>query len=55
MNADEAAEYLRLPSKGALYQLINRGHLPAYRLGGRALLFSRSELDTHIRKHKVKP
>ena len=40
----EAVEYLRFPSRGALYQAIRRGQIPAHKLGARIRL-KRSELD----------
>jgi excisionase family DNA binding protein len=45
MTAAEAAAYLRLPSRKALYQAVRRGQLPAYRLGTRLLRFRRADLD----------
>lgn len=44
MTAEEAAEYLGLPTANALYQRVARGDVPVHRLG-RRLLFSREELD----------
>jgi excisionase family DNA binding protein len=48
LNADEACDYLRIPSRKALYQAIRRGQVPAHRLG-RRMRFSRSELDRLLR------
>jgi excisionase family DNA binding protein len=45
MTADEAASYLRLPSRKALYQAVRRGQVPAHRLGLRLLRFRREDLD----------
>ncbi|MBL7716356.1 MAG: helix-turn-helix domain-containing protein [Bdellovibrionales bacterium] len=44
LTSDEAAEYLRLPSVGALRVLVCRGKVPFHKLG-RALRFKRVELD----------
>jgi excisionase family DNA binding protein len=44
LDADEAAEYLRLRSVRALYDHVRRGRVPAHRLG-RLLRFHRLELD----------
>ncbi|BDG02805.1 helix-turn-helix domain-containing protein [Anaeromyxobacter oryzae] len=43
MTPTEAADYLRLPSVRALYQLVRRGRVHAQRLG-RQLRFSRKDL-----------
>jgi excisionase family DNA binding protein len=46
LNAEEAAEYLRLRNVRALYDHVRRGRVPAHRLpGGRLLRFHRLELD----------
>jgi excisionase family DNA binding protein len=55
MSSDEAAEYLRMPTTRALYDLVGRSKLPAYRLGKRSLIFARSELDEYIRSNRVMP
>ena len=44
LNAEQTAEYLSLPSKGAVYQAVRRGDIPAYRFGKR-LRFKRKDLD----------
>ena len=44
LTADEAAHYLGLRSRMALYQAVRRGQIPAHHLG-RRLRFRRSELD----------
>lgn len=44
LSADEAAAYLRLGSRKALYQRVRRGQIPAHRFG-RTLRFRRDELD----------
>ena len=48
LNADQATEYLGLPSRKALYQRVRRGQIPAHRLG-RNLRFSQAELDDAIK------
>lgn len=55
MSTDEATEYLRLSSKKNLYEYVRRGVLPAYRLGEKSLIFSKTELDDHIRTQRVTP
>lgn len=55
MSAEEAAQYLRFPSTRALYEMVSRVEIPAYRLGKRMLLFSKTELDTYIRGRQVQP
>ncbi len=44
LTADEAKDYLRFPSRDALYQAVHRGQIPARRIG-RRLRFRRAELD----------
>lgn len=44
MTAEEAAEFLRLGSRRALYDHVRRGRVKAHRLG-RLLRFHRLELD----------
>jgi excisionase family DNA binding protein len=44
LTAEEAAEYLRLPSVRALYKRVERGQVPAHRWG-RLFRFRRPELD----------
>ena len=45
LGATEAAGYLGLPSRKALYQAVRRGQVPAHRLGARRMRFRRVELD----------
>ncbi len=45
LTADEATVFLGLPSRKALYAAVERGQVPAHRLGRRRLRFSRDELD----------
>ena len=47
MTADQAAAYLGLPSRRALYMAIRRGHLPVHRLG-RRIRFNSRELDDSL-------
>ena len=51
-NADQAAEYLALPTAKAVYQAARRGEIPAYRFGKR-LRFKRDELDDLLNKGRV--
>lgn len=44
LTADEAATYLGLPSRRALYQRVRRGQVPVHGFG-RSLRFHKSELD----------
>ena len=48
LTADEAKEYLRFPTRDALYHAVHRGQVPAHRIG-RRLRFRRSELDAQLR------
>lgn len=48
LTAVEAMEYLRLRSKQALYNHIQRNRLPVCRMGG-VLRFDRRELDAWLR------
>jgi excisionase family DNA binding protein len=48
MTAGEAADYLRLPSVGALYQRVARGQVKPLRLG-RQMRFRRRDLDALMR------
>jgi excisionase family DNA binding protein len=45
LTADEAAAYLGLPTRKALYAAVARGQVPAHRLGRRRLRFRLDELD----------
>ena len=47
LTASEAASYLRLPTRLALYKRVERGQVPAHRWG-RQLRFRRGELDALI-------
>ena len=45
LTTDQAAQYLGLPSRKALYQAVRRGQVPVHRLGPRRMRFHRDELD----------
>jgi len=45
LTALEAAGYLGLPSRKALYDAIRRGQVPVHHLGKRRMRFHRAELD----------
>ena len=47
LTADEATAYLGFPSRKALYAAVERGQVPAHKLG-RRLRFSRAELDAQL-------
>jgi len=46
ITADEATVHLGLPSRKALYAAVERGQVPAHRLGRRRLRFKLDELDS---------
>ncbi len=48
LTAGEAASYLGLPSRRALYMAIRRGQVPVHRLG-RRMRFDARELDESLR------
>ncbi|MBN2527769.1 MAG: helix-turn-helix domain-containing protein [Deltaproteobacteria bacterium] len=52
LNADQAFEYLAMPSRKALYEAVRRGDIPAYRIG-RRLRFHRLELDEFLKNHRL--
>ncbi len=47
LTVDEACDYLGLKSRGALYQRIRRGQVPAHRFG-RSLRFVPTELSNAL-------
>ena len=47
INATEAAAYLGLRSRKAVYQAVRRGQIPVHRLGKR-MLFRKEEIDAVI-------
>ncbi len=47
LTSNEAAEYLRLPSVGALRVLVFQRRIPFHKLG-RSLRFKKGELDRHL-------
>ncbi len=46
LTADAAAAHLGFPSRKALYAAVERGQVPAHRLGRRRLRFKLDELDS---------
>jgi excisionase family DNA binding protein len=52
MNADQATEYLGMPSRKALYQAVRRGQIPGHRIG-RRLRFKAAELDRWINRSRT--
>jgi excisionase family DNA binding protein len=46
LTADEATAHLGFPSRKALYAAVERGQVPAHRLGLRRLRFKLDELDS---------
>lgn len=55
LGADEAARYLGLPSRKALYQAVRRGQIAAHRLGARRMRFRRVELDRVLERGRQSP
>jgi hypothetical protein len=56
LNRDQTIAYLGLPSKFALYRLVQQG-LPAYKFGSSAktgLKFDRLRLDSWAEEHRVR-
>jgi excisionase family DNA binding protein len=51
MDADEASAYLGMGIR-ALYRLIDRGDLPAYRIGG-TIRLRRHELDAYLERARL--
>ena len=45
LTTEEAAVYLGLKSRKAVYEMVRRGHFEAHRLGPRLMRFRRTELD----------
>jgi excisionase family DNA binding protein len=54
LGVDQAACYLGLPSRKALYQAVRRGQVPVHRLGTRRVRFRRAELD-HVLERGGQP
>ena len=54
LNADQAAAYLALLSRKALYELVRAGRVPYYRFG-HSLRFRREELDEVIAAGRMQP
>ena len=44
LTARDAVDYLKMSSRKALYQAVQRGQVPVHRLGKRRLRFNRAEL-----------
>ena len=55
MNTDEARAFLGGMTRKRLYGLVASGDVPALRLGGRRLLFSRSRLGELLREGNTGP
>ena len=53
MGTPEAAEYLGVVLR-TLYRLIDRGEVPAYKVG-RVIRVKQSDLDAFLESHRVKP
>jgi excisionase family DNA binding protein len=53
MTADQATQYLNLPSRKALYQAVRRGQIPGHRVGARRLRFSKAEIDQVIARTRT--
>jgi excisionase family DNA binding protein len=54
MTADEVAEYLRLPSRRAVYQATRRGAIPYVKLG-RLTRFRKKDIDAVLLAHQQNP
>ena len=52
LTAEEAAEYLRLPSVGMIRYLVCERRIPFYKLG-RSLRFKASDLDSVIESSRI--
>ena len=52
ITAMQAAEILGVPT-AYVYQLINQGLVPAYRLSPRKTVLIRDELDSYIRSQQI--
>ena len=50
LGVDQAARYLGLPSRKALYQAVRRAQVPVHRLGTRRMRFRRAELDQALER-----
>lgn len=55
LGVDQAARYLGLPSRKALYQAVRRGQVPVHRLGTRRMRFRRAELDQVLERGRQGP
>lgn len=52
LSAEEAADYLKLKPR-SLYKYVKAGKIPAYKPGGRKLLFKLSDLNTYAFRNKI--
>ena len=51
MTVAQAAEYLALPSKRAMYNSVRNGHVSCHRLG-RRIRFLKEDLDAALKRQK---
>ena len=51
MKVAEAAAYFRIP-RSRMYELIQRGELPAVRIGERSIRVNRREVEQFLREHR---
>ncbi len=51
MKVPEAAEYFGVP-RARMYDLIQRGELPAVRIGERSIRVNRREVERFLREHR---
>ena len=49
LNIDEVARYLNLPEK-AVRELVEKGDLPAYKIGGSLLRFKKEQVESYRRR-----
>jgi excisionase family DNA binding protein len=52
LNASQAAAFLGLPTRKALYQAVRRGEVPVHRFGAKRMRFKKSELESLLAKGK---
>ncbi len=51
MKVPEAAAYFRIP-RSRMYELVQRGELPAVRIGERSIRVNRREVEQFLREHR---
>jgi excisionase family DNA binding protein len=51
LKVPEAAEYFCVP-RSRMYELIQRGELPAVRIGERSIRLNRREVEQFLREHR---